>query len=56
MLSHIPQGSVLDLILLIMYINDIDDCSSSNISNFTDDTKILNRVSSIEDHERLQTN
>ena len=53
-LSGVPQGSVLGPILFIIYINDIDDCISSKINKFADDTKIFNRVSSVEDHDRLQ--
>ena len=44
------------LFIIYMYINDIDDGISSKISKFADDTKIFNRVSSVEDHDRLQKN
>ena len=42
-IRDVPQGSMLGLILLIMSINEIDDCVRSTISKFANDTKILNR-------------
>ena len=53
-LSGVPQGSVLGPILFIIYVNDMDNCVSSNISKFADDTKIFHKASSSEDYDRLQ--
>ena len=47
--SGIPEGSVLGPILFVLYINDLPDGISSNISLFADDTKIYNRVNNEED-------
>ena len=41
-----PQGSVLEPVLFIIYINDIDSYVSSKILKFADDTKIVGVVSS----------
>jgi len=43
-LSCVPQGSVLGLILFIIYINDLEEGLSSKVLKFADDTKLANRV------------
>jgi len=53
-LSGVPQGSVLGPILFVLYINDIDDTINSKILKFADDTKIYNRVDSVEGIERMR--
>jgi len=53
-ISGIPQGSVLGPLLFVIYINDIPDVVQSNILLFADDTKIFNKVTSIDDSRKLQ--
>ena len=42
--SGVPQGSVLEPVLFLIYINDLEDRVASNILKFADDTKIFRRV------------
>jgi len=52
-LSGVPQGSVLGPILFIFwYIND--ECISSKILKFADDTKVYRTVNSLEDIDSLR--
>ena len=52
--SGVPQGSVLGPLLFLLYIDDIDDGLTSNISKFADDTKIYKEVSTIVDNISMQ--
>ena len=40
-LSGVPQGSVLGQILILIFINDLDDDLSSKILKFANDTKVI---------------
>ena len=53
-LSGVPQGSVLGPILLLIYINDLDDRITSNILKFADDTKLFRKVNTDGDKQHLQ--
>ncbi len=52
--SGVSQESVLGPILLLIYVNDLDDGVTSNISKFADDTKTASKVITNLDKELLQ--
>ena len=50
-LNGVPQGSVLGLILFLIYINDLEDDISSKILKFADDTKVFRKVTNDTDNK-----
>ena len=52
--SGIPQGSVLEPILFVIYINDLPANVKSQVKMFADDTKLFTRVDVPNDHEIMQ--
>ena len=53
--SGVPQGSVLGPILLLPYINDINENIQSSIRLFADDSIIYRKINSNIDYQILQT-
>lgn len=53
--SAVPQGSVLELVLFLIYISDINYGLHCKISNFDDDTKLGNESTDELKHLELQT-
>jgi len=52
--SRVPQGSVLDPLLFVMFVNEIPSIVSSPTFIFADDVKIFRFVKSCDDHIALQ--
>ena len=48
-------GFSLGQLLFVIYINDIDEVVNSKLLKFADDTKIFNKVNSVEKVENLRT-
>ena len=53
-LSGVPQGSVLQPILFLIYINGLDDDITSKVLKFADDTKVFTKIKSDADRLLLQ--
>ena len=53
-LSGVPQGSVLGPILLLVYINDLEEWVTGKIWKFADDTNLFRKAKEIGDNQKLQ--
>ena len=53
--SPVPQGSILDPALFMLYANDLPDTvQSSQVIMFADDTKLFKIIKSTDDAAKLQ--
>ena len=53
-MSGLPQGSVLGPILLLVYINDLEEGVIGKILIFADDTELFTKTTEIGDKQKLQ--
>ena len=53
--SEVPQGTVLGPILFLLFINNMTDCLKHSLAGmFADDTRILRKISGVDDTLLLQ--
>ena len=53
-LSGVPYGSILGPLLFLIYINNLDDNTTTNILKFADDTNVFRKVNTDRDKQHLQ--
>ena len=52
-LSGVPQGCVLGPILVLVYVNDLEEGVTGKILKFADDTKLFRRTKEIRDKQKI---
>jgi len=52
--SGVPQGSVLEPLLFILYVNDIVEFLQCNLETFADDIKLYSVTETIHDIDKFQ--
>ena len=52
--SGVPQGTVLDPLLFLCFVNDIPNCVSSNIRLYADDILLYRTINVMDDCVKLQ--
>ena len=52
--SGVPQGSVLGLLLFLVFVNDIPEWIWTSVKMFANDTKLWTRISTLKDSHVLQ--
>ncbi|PFX15504.1 putative RNA-directed DNA polymerase from transposon BS [Stylophora pistillata] len=52
--SGVPQGSVLGLVMFLIYVNEMPGIITSTATSFADDTKIYQQIHNIDDSIALQ--
>ena len=54
MFSGVPQGSVLGLVLFILFINNVSSSIQSSLRLFADDRDVFREVANLKDCQALQ--
>jgi len=53
-MSHVPEGSVLGLVLFDRFVVDIDSGMECALRKFADDTKLCGAVDILEERDAIQ--